>query len=139
VGTSLRGGQGINVDDVLEVLAEIGPPASGAVPALHRALDVTYADNRVGIAYALWRIEGRADRPVAVLTEAMHERQRYGFPNATRDAPKAAIALGKMGPAAKAAVPSLRDASRSSYLALRTAAVEALKAIDPDAAAKAGF
>jgi HEAT repeat protein len=42
-----------------------------------------------------------------------------------------------MGPAAKAAVPALLDASRSGHLALRTAAAEALKAVDPEAATKA--
>jgi HEAT repeat protein len=132
-GSYLSGRQGTNVPDLLEVLAEIGPEAGAAVPALHRALDTYYQEHRVAIAYALWRTEGRAEVPVAVLADAMYDRQRYGFPNATQTAPKAAVALGKIGPAAKAAMPALLDASRSSYVALRTAAAEALRTVDPGA------
>jgi HEAT repeat protein len=42
---------------------------------------------------------------------------------------QAAIALGKIGPAAKSAVPSLQIALRDEYPEIRRAAAEALKRI----------
>ena len=48
-------------------------------------------------------------------------------------AEKAARALGQIGPAAKAAVPSLHEALHDFRPEVRRAAAEALRKIDPDA------
>jgi HEAT repeat protein len=55
-----------------------------------------------------------------------------------RVAAAAARSLGQIGPAAKAAVSALIDALKDEDKDVRTAAAEALKKIDPEAARKAG-
>ena len=51
---------------------------------------------------------------------------------------KALEALGKIGPAAKEAVPALVEIVKNGKKAMRKQAGDALKRIDPKAAAKAG-
>jgi HEAT repeat protein len=54
---------------------------------------------------------------------------------------KASMALSKLGPAARSAVPALLDSlnDRRQIGQARTEAIKAIKAIDPEAAAKAGL
>jgi hypothetical protein len=68
-------------------------------------------------------------------------RDRRSTPRypANWDAHHAARELGKFGPVARMAVPELIDAYYGRSNSIHKAAREALKAIDPEAAAKAGI
>jgi HEAT repeat protein len=131
-----------------EVLGRMGPLAKATVPALTDLVKGPDAEARIQGALALWRIDSRAEVvPVLVreLKNTVHRRAR----NASLPGPlalavsalpvppcqQAAEALGKIGPAARAAVPALTkvlsDPRLSSY---RFYYAHALARIDPQAA-----
>jgi HEAT repeat protein len=83
-------------------LGNIGPPARAAVPALTRLLSSVPSNARLAAAEALWRIQ-REPKVVRVLCRAILE-------SGSRD--KAAEILGRIGPKAKDAVPTLIYALR---------------------------
>jgi HEAT repeat protein len=112
-----------------EALANVGPEARGAVPSLEEALEDWRAGLRVKAAWALWEVSGQAETVLPVLLAALeHPDEEVGE--------DAAWTLGKMGPAAREAVPLLLDLlhDEESF----SWAGDALKKIDPEAAARAG-
>jgi HEAT repeat protein len=121
--------------EVLEALAEMGPAARNAVPAITSVLKSTNPEVRQRAAEALWQIDP-AEAPVIVeaLIEPMND------PYATTANPfsvtQGARLLGEMGTAAQSATPSLVKLLQHSYPPARTAAVEALNRIDPSAGAE---
>jgi HEAT repeat protein len=124
-------------EDVYAVLAEIGPRAQAAAPALHGVLNHANVEGRDRSAYVLWRIEGKTERMLPILIHALFEQDRRSFAGLNTAGPRAAELLGKMGVDAKPALPALLEAYHTTNPALRKAAGEAIKAIDPDAAKKA--
>ena len=116
-----------------KALAQIGPKAKAAVPALAQALKDEDEWVRANAAEALGRIGPEAKAAVPALIQALKNedvlRVRWG----------AAEALGQIGPAAKQAVPALAQAlkdiedSYSPYF--RESAVEALEKINIEAEA----
>jgi HEAT repeat protein len=90
-----------NYSTAVSAVEEIGPPAHEAVPFLTKALASEGAWCRMPAARALWRITGEAGASVAALVAALDDpNERVGR--------WAACCLGRMGPAAAAALPALR-------------------------------
>jgi HEAT repeat protein len=116
----------------ITALALIGPPAKEVIPSL--SAWATNADSRVRLyaVNALGEIRAEPDRFVPVLTNALRD------PDAGVQV-YAAAALGKFGPEAKPSVPALvAFLNAQSSSANRRVIADALMAIDPEAAAKAG-
>jgi HEAT repeat protein len=150
----------------VSLLAHIGPGAKAARAILIDML-ASKSDARVRAAEALWWIE-KHPRAIPTIIEVLNNKNWYysvrceacislskiGPPareavpalvTALTDQEESVVrtfvptALGGIGPAAQAAVPSLLDALEDEDLSLRSGAAEALKKIDPQAAAKAGI
>jgi hypothetical protein len=115
----------------IESLGFIGPSAREAIPALLGW--TTNAD--LGVRYrailSLGRIHSEADRVVPVLIEGLRGQGPVRW--------SAAWALGEFGGDAKMAVPALVELRNTSDSVLRGCVNNALKAIDPEAATKAGI
>jgi HEAT repeat protein len=115
-------------------LAEIGPIAKSAVPSLLRGLTTANAGVRLHTAQALGCIHGEPELVVPELVKLLHDSDRMTplF---------AAEALGKFGTNARVAIPiliqKLKDPGTSDPF-IRETVTNALKQIDPEAAAKAG-
>jgi HEAT repeat protein len=107
------------------VLAEIGPDAADAVPAL---ADAVRADTRPEIrreaALALGAIGPASAKAVRVLTERLVDAD-------SSVSSSAAYALGRIGPEAKAAVPALRKGVESSDPFVQTISAWSLAKIEP--------
>ncbi len=117
----------------LASLGHIGPSAKEAIPSLLGWATNANTSLRVGAIYALGRIRTGQDWVVPVLINALRDPNPYVRNWAVKG-------LGEFGPNAKLAVPALveflntHDDSTSD----RSQVTNALKAIDPEAAAKAG-
>jgi hypothetical protein len=103
----------------VERLAEIGPAAAEAVPALIEALRDSADDVRQGAASALGKIGPAAAAAVPALIEALRDSNNDVRLEAVR-------ALGEIGPCAPEAVAALRGARRDSDEAVCRAAADAL-------------
>ncbi|MEU0968171.1 HEAT repeat domain-containing protein, partial [Streptomyces sp. NPDC005917] len=103
-------------------LDALGTVARAAAPVLRRLLDTRHAALAAG---ALWSAEGDAD---AVLPALLREL-RYGR---GRSARTAAEQLGRLGPAARDALPALRGLAGSGRVWERTTAARALWRIEGD-------
>ncbi|HEX7896905.1 MAG TPA: HEAT repeat domain-containing protein [Planctomycetota bacterium] len=137
--------------DAAEELSRIGPPAKAAVPALVKLLKDKDVDVRLAAASALAAIEpGNAAILPAVVAELKGEQRKTaaevlgdlgapGVPaliDALKDADagvrwSAAESLGRIGVAAKAAVPALTAALDDKEV--RSIAADALAAMGPEA------
>jgi HEAT repeat protein len=116
-------------------LGDLGPAAQAAVPALiHASLWDDDPAVRVESAMALWKIDDQKGPLVFdVLTQALaHANELICW--------IAAECLGRIGPAARQAVPALRQALQREFrLALVTSSVRlALERIDPQGPGEAG-
>jgi len=124
-----------------EALWMIGPKAKAALPALRNLLTTNANDPYWGgkTAIAIWRIDGDVTNTLPVLIQVLSQ------PNPQESA-VAIDVMAEMGPRAKAAVPVLlNELSQPSIPAIIAADADigqkitnALKKIDPEAAAKAG-
>lgn len=108
---------------------EFGPPAEAAVPALLQALQGRDLAVRGPAAVSLGKIRGKPDVVIPLLIRYLEEDD-------LRES--AAEALGEFGSLSKAAVPKLLLLFKVPDKDLHHAVEEALKSIDPDAAAQAG-
>jgi HEAT repeat protein len=91
------------ISDAADLLGEIGPPASVALPRLRRLLTHDYEWVRVPCAAALWEIGGQAEAP-AVLDTLL---QAWAKNPATAN--RVVACLDRMGPLAAPALPLLRE------------------------------
>jgi len=115
----------------LSSFAFMGGDARPAVPALIETLQDSDAGTRCGAAQALGHIHSEPGMVVPVLIKSLHDRD----PNVRTHA---AAALGEFGSNAKPALISLIEELSDKGQNARSAATNALKRIDPAAAAKAG-
>jgi hypothetical protein len=143
-------------------LSKYGPHASAAISALTDALEDTNFGVKVSAANALWKIS-RQPNPAAatfkeVIKAAPSDRWSYWAavylsevdPQDTNGMPifigmlqnpdenmrmSATAILGRYGPSASAAVPALRQLVENGSSRMKTVALQALKKIDPVAAA----
>jgi hypothetical protein len=113
-------------------LGKIGPSAAAALPALKAALREPNSYLRGQAAVATWRVAADADTALAVLLQEMpfaSESEKWDW----------IVALGEMGPRARAAVPQLTLELRQDKINwVLNHLTNALVSIDPKAAAKAG-
>lgn len=110
-------------------LGDFGAQAGAAIPALILALKGHDEVVRGPAAKALGEIHGQPEVVIPLLISVLDD-------NELND--EAAEALGNFGPLAKAAVPKLIPLLKAPDKDLHFAVVDALKRIDPDAAATAG-
>jgi HEAT repeat protein len=91
------------ISDAADLLGEIGPPASVALPRLHSLLTHDYEWVRVHCAAALWEIGGEAEAPAVLnaLLQAMAQNPAT--------ANHVVACLDRMGPLAVPALPLLRE------------------------------
>ena len=106
-------------------LCSTGPEAGAALPLLTKCMSDTNTGVRVNAAMAVYRISGQSDEPVRILVEAMKA-------DSPTDRGNSAAHLSQIGPAAKPAVPALRQLFRDPDQYASSWASEALKKIDPD-------
>jgi HEAT repeat protein len=127
--------------EAADALRRVGPEARAAVPALLAAVEDADLNVRRQALLALAAIGVKPEQDAAALEAAVPHfvaafQNRELEPGARQTAVRL---LGGIGPLAKAAVPALLEAARGGDGALGTAAREAAKKIDPDAAAQAGI
>ncbi len=108
-------------DGALKTLGQIGPPAAGAAPDIERLLAAPSVRTRFHAARSLWRVTGRAEKSVPALAAMAGT----GYPWSA----SAMDLLGRMGPAARPAIPVLEEAAQRGGEFERKAAAEALKRI----------
>jgi hypothetical protein len=115
------------------LLGRFGPSASAAVPALTNLMAAGDGYARVSAAVAVWQITSNEIPSLTVIMNELPTFNKY-----TKQIP--INALKEMGPRAKAAFPLvLNELPLAEDTYQREAITNALKAIDPDAAAKAGI
>jgi hypothetical protein len=116
-------------------LERIGPVAKDAVPALKTLLQEQTAEPtlRGRAALAIWRIDGDVDTTLPVFLQEMPrtgEINKGGW----------IIALGEMGPRARAAIPQLEvELTQDKSPWILQSVTNALLKIDPEAAARVGI
>jgi hypothetical protein len=115
------------LDCPIYALAFIGPSAKEAVPSLLDWATNAGYNVRALAMKALGEIHAEPDRVVPVLINLVRDGQG-----------EAAEALAKFGPDAKLAVPALIELLNGESWHAKPYATNALKRIDPEAAAKAG-
>jgi hypothetical protein len=114
------------------VLGSIGPSARQAVPLLLQGMKTTNLQARATHIIALGQIHAEPALVVPVLVDCLHSDADM------EDRVRAAEALGKFEAEAKPAVPELVALLDGDDIGVRAVMAAALKAIDPEAAAKAG-
>lgn len=112
-------------------LGQIGPSAKSANAILRAALDDPEPGIRLDAANSLWRTDRDAEHVVPVLAELLEVPTEYRY--RVNVPATAAYYLGKMGPAAEAAVPALINALQHPKESVRTRVAEALGHIGPAA------
>jgi HEAT repeat protein len=127
-----RIGGALLANDIFYRRKYLGPESTEAVPVLVRALKDENEGVRSFAWLALMRIGPGAKEAVPALAGMLKDKE-----HTTRS--RAALALGHIGPQAKEAFPALIQSLRGCWdLEYCETAAEALKKIDPKAAAKAG-
>jgi HEAT repeat protein len=112
-------------------IGAIGPDAKSAIPSLLRGLTSTNERVRYSAIFALGEIHGEPETVVPELVKFLHDSN----PSVSKSAVEA---LGKYGTNAELAVPDLTVMLNDRNPEIRVPATNALKHIDPEAAAKAG-
>ena len=121
-----------------KALELMGSEAVAAVPALIQKLADADKDVRGRFAVALWKIAGRTDG-VAVMAANIWP-PKYPGSSDSADWEDQLNALAEMGPAAKVAVPNLLRLCRHQQTPpIAPRALEILRDIDPETAAKVGL
>ena len=115
----------------LSALAFMGGDAKVAVPALVETLKDTYGTARAAAAMALGHIHAEPRLAVPTLIESLHDPDVFVRTHA-------AASLGEFGTNAKPAVDPLVELLSETNQDARNAVSKALRAIDPEAAARAG-
>jgi HEAT repeat protein len=118
----------------MDALWFMGPVASEAVPELIRSLEDPDLGIRVSAAQALGDIGQAPEQVVPALLEIL-EGYRTEAASKAFVAARAAESLGKFGAQAKEAVPVLRALLNDKNGLVRSAATNALRKINPEAAA----
>ena len=109
--------------DAAWALGRVGPAAAPAVAALARALGDDFTDVGQAAARALAALGPDAGGAVRPLIAALRDRHL---------ATDAAMALGEIGPPARAALPKLRALARGTNAALAEVAKEAMRNIEAE-------
>ena len=114
-------------------LRSLGPVAKDALPHLIRCLDDPEFIIRDDAVTAMGTIHEKPEQVIPILTNFLQK-----WHSRTILCVDATIALGKFEAQARTAVPTILELLNDNEANIRVAATNALKQIDPDAAAKAG-
>jgi HEAT repeat protein len=128
-------------ESAARILSSIGEPAATAAPALTKMLRDRCSEVRLSAAKALWNITRKPEDVVPTLASLLTGKITPPLDDseARRRFLQTVIeALGRMGPAAHDAVPSLMKITKDDNRLIRESAVRTLQQIAPIAAAKAG-
>jgi HEAT repeat protein len=125
--------ESVEREEVIDLLAAIGPEASAAVPALTGFLKEPKSYNCSRAIHALGRIGPASSPAVELITGALDVDTNYY----TRS--NAAEALARIGPDAKSAVKALKAAANGKDVRLRIWATAALARISGDEDAAVSF
>jgi HEAT repeat protein len=117
----------------ISTFGTLGPAAKDVLPDLRTLLKDKQPAVRYAAAVAVWRVGKDAEAALNTLTADLDPAQPAYLLN------QAVFDLGQMGPAAKPAVPALLKLRKHSDASVRFQVASAVKAIDPEAAAKAGL
>jgi HEAT repeat protein len=122
-------GSDVNVrQQACQFLGTLGKSARAAAPALRKTLSDAAIANRVAAAGALWKITGETETTAPVLLEALKPTPGNYWRH------PAAILLGEMGPAVKAAaLPVLRKYQDDADLAVRGGVRKAIELLEKSA------
>jgi HEAT repeat protein len=112
-------------------LGAIGPAAKSAIPVLLKGMTNSDINLRANLLYALGRIRSAPELVVPVLCDSLKDKRSFVSVCAVQ-------ALGDFGAGAKPAIPALVKLLQDQNSDIRANATNALKKIDPEAAAKAG-
>jgi HEAT repeat protein len=113
--------------NVANLLAELGPTAREAAPALRKALTNGSLQSRVSAAVALAHLDPSADDALPVLIDGL---KHWGDQDV--DTSSVPVALAQLGPRARPALPALIRLVESEKESLDTCVVGALVRIDPE-------
>jgi HEAT repeat protein len=115
------------------VIGSLGPTAKDSLPELRALLKDKNVSVRGAAALAVWRVGKDADAALATLTpDLVPTNQPYVLTLTISH-------LTQLGPAARTAVPALLKLRNHVDINVRNQVAAAVKAIDPDAATKAGI
>jgi HEAT repeat protein len=117
--------------ETAEVFGMVGPEAKAAVPSLLQGLFDTNDQVRHMSLWSLGRIHASREQVVPALVKALDDPVLMNRITAVN-------ALASYGPDAKAAVPQLMELLKNENVSIAAEAATSLKAIDPEAAVKAG-
>ncbi|MGO8925638.1 MAG: HEAT repeat domain-containing protein [Limisphaerales bacterium] len=132
---NIREDPGVRLTAVL-TLRSLDPVACDAVPALIKCLQDPDFTVRSDAIFGLGELHQDPDRVIPILVEFLDKPQNPQQSVALRD--RALGSLRQFGPQAKSAIPSLLRLLNDEHEILRWEATNALRVIDPEAAAKAG-
>ena len=124
--THLRGTDRARKSLTVSILSAIGPQAKDAVPLLTNLFNGD-GWNDLSVAEALWNIDRRTNDTVNTCLRLLEGRNRRFAEELTR---RVTALLTRMGPAAKEAIPPLRDLFLKGPAATRFAVEQALRGID---------
>src|SRR5262249_20536512 len=115
-----------------EVLTQLGPRGKDAASALRSRLADTHTHPylRVAVAEALWRVEEKPEPAVEALRAVLRDGNGSYTIGVMPPRGKAAEALGRIGPEAKAAVPEVEKLLKEGEPLGKLAAAEALWRVD---------
>jgi hypothetical protein len=123
-----------NRQNAADALAKTGTIGKKAIPALKDALKDTAPNVRTRAALALWKIDNQsAEIVLPVLIDGLRAK------GLSHLRVLAVNVVAELGGDAKKVIPELLELRKDRDLALRNAATEAIKKIDPDAYAKIGM
>jgi HEAT repeat protein len=128
-------------ESAAKILSSLGEHAQGAAPALSKLLRDKCTDVRLSAAKALWNITKQPDAVVPTLAGLLTAKMTPPTDDGEvrrRFMQSVIEALGRMGPAADEAVPSLMKVTRDSNRLIRESAVRTLQQIKPATAVKVG-
>lgn len=128
-------------ESAARILSSIGELANTAAPALTKMLRDKCSEVRLSAAKALWNITKKPDEVVPALAGLLTAKMTPPTDDAEtrrRFLQTVIEALGRMGPAAHDAVPSLLKITKDDNRLIRESAVRTLQQISPVVAAKAG-
>jgi HEAT repeat protein len=112
----------------VETLREMGPAAKPAVAALTERLQDPDLGVRLEAAYAIWKIDGKAEPGLPILIKALEPGEQGNDLYRT----KAVYVLGEIGPEAKVALASLVAMMGHKDWRVREYVADALGKIGPD-------
>lgn len=121
------------------ILGSLGKAAAAAGPALAQALHDRHKEVRLAAAKALWNITNETEAVVPTLARLLTSEQRAAPDGAEvrRQFVQTVIeALGRIGPAARPAIPALLEKTHEDNRLIRESALRALQAIDPPVATR---